>query len=104
MAQEIGALATIQCSAKTRDNLKTVFDIAVNVRIRAACNVVCVGIKVLSRERLYYSLICVIGVFIAGCVFICKTKVNLFVCTLPRIFCHFAYRNVSLFWISDFSL
>ena len=75
MAKEIGALATVQCSAKTRDNLKTVFDIAVNVLICAPCDVVCVGIKVLSRERLYYSLICVVDVFIPGCIFLCSNYV-----------------------------
>lgn len=41
MAQEIGALATLQCSAKTRDNLKTVFDIAVNVWPRVVCDMQC---------------------------------------------------------------
>ena len=33
MAKKIGALATVQCSAKTQDNLKKVFDVAVNVDI-----------------------------------------------------------------------
>ena len=31
MANDIEALATIQCSAKTQENLKKVFDIAINV-------------------------------------------------------------------------
>ena len=31
MAKKIGALATVQCSAKTKYNLKYLFDMAVNV-------------------------------------------------------------------------
>ena len=35
VADDIEAVATIQCSAKTQDNLKKVFDIAINVGIFA---------------------------------------------------------------------
>ena len=91
MAEEIGALATVQCSAKTRDNLKTVFDIAVNVLLCALCDVVCVGIKVLSRESLYYSLICAIDVFYYW-MYLFMYELSDIVClTLPRLFFHFTH-------------
>ena len=38
MAKEIHAANVIQCSAKTLENVKAVFDMAVNVRVRGRVN------------------------------------------------------------------